>query len=140
MAVDKEKSQRRVYVLPTELVERIVAYQDEHGFQSEVEAVRRLLDEALLRRDDWRSLVRRVYDRQLPNKNLIDIAKDVLVGHPLIRKLEFGPDVVAFTMEAGDRVSLFSDGSASVRTKNEAEYSVDRLGVVSPKSKDEIPF
>lgn len=40
--------QRRVYVLPAELVDRIRAYGHETGCRSEVEAARRLLDDALV--------------------------------------------------------------------------------------------
>lgn len=42
-----EPTSRRVYVLPTSLVKRIHAYGFEHGHQSEVSAVRDLLECAL---------------------------------------------------------------------------------------------
>ncbi len=45
--IDTTIMQRRVYVLPKEMVERIHAYGHDTGCLSEVEAVRRLLAEAL---------------------------------------------------------------------------------------------
>lgn len=45
-----EDSIRRVYVLPRELVQRIHEYGYDNGHQSEVSAVRELLETALLSR------------------------------------------------------------------------------------------
>jgi hypothetical protein len=44
---EKEEPLRRVYVLTSGLVERVNAYREKEGLDSEVEAVRQLLDRAL---------------------------------------------------------------------------------------------
>ena len=56
MPRDKTGSVRKVYMLPEDLVERIAAYQHKTSISSEVEAVRRLLDDGLKHRDDWWSM------------------------------------------------------------------------------------
>ena len=40
-------TERRVYTLPTSMMERIIQFQIREGLQSEAHAVRRLLDDAL---------------------------------------------------------------------------------------------
>lgn len=98
MAQEKESSQRRVYVLPQELVDRIVAFQRDRGFASEVEAVRKLLDEALLQRDNADLIIQRMEERVRTLRIPSEAAKDVLVGHPLITEIGFEPESVSFTV------------------------------------------
>lgn len=50
-APQTEEMSRRVYVLPVDLVKRIHAYGYENGHQSEVSAVRELLDAGLAARE-----------------------------------------------------------------------------------------
>jgi len=82
-------TQRRVYALPTEMVDRIVAYQKERGLASEVEAVRRLLDDALKSRDNLERIINRYLSRLGQYKVHADAAREVLVGHPLVRSITF---------------------------------------------------
>ena len=51
-APQTEKMSRRVYVLPVDLVKRIHAYGYDNGHQSEVSAVRELLNAGLASRDN----------------------------------------------------------------------------------------
>ena len=51
-APQTEEMSRRVYVLPVDLVKRIHAYGYENGHQSEVSAVRELLNAGLAARDN----------------------------------------------------------------------------------------
>lgn len=138
MADDKDKGQRRVYVLPTELVERILAYQTDMGLQSEVEAARRLLDEALKRRDDWRLITRRFLERLKETRVLPDIAKDVLMGHPLIQQVSWSDANITFQTTSGETVRIDRDGTV------QAENEYQRTMLLDPKSPrdldDEIPF
>src|SRR5690606_38902785 len=113
MSDDKEKTQRRVYVLPTELVERIVAYQQDMGLPSEVEAARRLLDEALMRRDDWRAITKRFQEKLKETRVLSDIAKDVLIGHPLVNQVKLEPAMITFDLTSGETVSITSSGGVT---------------------------
>ncbi|RVK59138.1 hypothetical protein CN126_14650 [Sinorhizobium meliloti] len=142
MAVDKDKAQRRVYVLPTELVDRIVAYQQEMGIQSEVEAVRRLLDEALMTRDDWRSITRRFKEKLAETRVLSDIAKDVLVGHPLVNFVGFESNLVRFNLSTGETVEITSRGEVTAKEEygNPIEYEPKSGGNFSRDLDDDIPF
>lgn len=51
-APKKPETARRVYVLPVELVKRIHQFGYDHGHQSEVDAVRDLLNAGLLARGE----------------------------------------------------------------------------------------
>lgn len=137
MASDKEKGQRRVYVLPNELVERIVAYQTEMGIQSEVEAARRLLDEALKSRDNWESITRRFQERLKETKLLPEIAKDILMGHPLVSDIGIRQSSITFQLTSGESVTIFGDGTAQAKDRHGRDWSIDATG---KKTSDEIPF
>ncbi|WP_339642193.1 hypothetical protein [uncultured Pelagibacterium sp.] len=115
MAAAKENTQRRVYVLPTDLVERIVAYQEDKALPSEVEAVRRFLDEALKNRDSVADVINRFMAR-LENLRLAsEIAKDVLVGHPLITGLGFDSQSVTFHSSDGFHVTISDKGLVNIK-------------------------
>ncbi|HML91574.1 hypothetical protein [Methyloceanibacter sp.] len=132
----KEKTQRRVYALPTELVERIVAYQEALGLASEVEAARRLLDEALKSRDDYQTIVERFRSRLAEVRILTEVAKDVIVGHPLVKKLIFDDDEISFYFKDGGYVEITSDGTYTILNKNRELVATNR----KPELDDEIPF
>jgi hypothetical protein len=114
MLTVKEKTQRRVYVLPAELVERIVAFQNEVGLTSEVEAARRLLDGALKSRDTYSTLIARFRSRLTETRIPAEIAKDVLVGHPLVDRISFRDDHIEFVMKDGIEVTIWTDGKYNV--------------------------
>lgn len=135
--VDKsDTSQRRVYVLPTELVERIVAYQNEMQLQSEVEAARRLLDGALKSRDTSYLIMRRFQERLKGEKILTDIARDVLMGHPLITQITMGESHIVFVLKGGDKVVISDDGTAQIENNMGGRIDFDSEGV----DITEIPF
>lgn len=113
MAKEKEPTQRRVYVLPNELVERIIAFQEEKGYSSEVEAARKLLDEALKSRDDEFRIIGRFQARLRDLRMPAEVAKDVLVGHPLIQDIAFGLDHVDFTVKDRGKFRINSKGDVS---------------------------
>lgn len=143
MASDKEKTQRRVYVLPTELVERIVAYQSEMGLQSEVEAARRLLDDALKSRDDWRSIARRFKDRLSETRVISDIAKDVLMGHPLVTQINMhGSDAIQFSLKSGETVTVHTIGLIEGYDENGAhlQFEPRKIGYERDLDDGEVPF
>jgi hypothetical protein len=111
VATEREKGQRRVYVLPSELVDRIVAYQKEMGIQSEVEAARRLLDEALKSRDTWRAITQRVLDRLKETRDLREISAEVLISHPLVTAVNLDPSGVKFQLKSGESIDVDTKGS-----------------------------
>ncbi|MDU0339557.1 hypothetical protein [Bosea rubneri] len=110
MAYDKKLHQRRVYLLPNELVERVVAYQEMTGLSSEAEAARRLIDEALKSKDTYKTILERFRARLKDIPVLSEAAKDVIVGHPLVTKIEFMPDYIAFTLKDGFNGSIRANG------------------------------
>ena len=124
MSEEKEKGMaRRVYMLPSDLVERVVQYQQDMKLPSEVEAVRRLLDDALQVREDWKSVTHRFLTRIITNAVLSDVAKDILVGHPLIKSIDFGNRTITFTTTSGEVVTVSSDGTYSAWAKDGKELS-----------------
>lgn len=99
MQDEKPEGQRRTYILPNELHDRILKFQEEKGYTSEVEAVRRLLDEALKSRDDAHTIIDRFVDRLKSNPIPHEVAKDVLVGHPLVISIGFQGDDITFEIK-----------------------------------------
>jgi hypothetical protein len=139
------ETQRRVYALPIELVERIVEFQKSKGFSSEVEAVRRLLDDALKSRDDLERIVSRFLGKLRHLRIASEVAKDVLVGHPLIESMSFAKDAVSFRMRDGWSASITDAGYVSIRDnrdKAQTWYPANKKDRFGPGSllEDEIPF
>ena len=145
---------RRVYALPQDLIERIVEFQRDKGYQSEVEAVRRLLDDALKYRDTTDKIVSRFMARLRSMRITSEVAKDILVAHPLISTLSFGQDYVSFVMK--DKVydiTIYDTGAVSVArvganpfdtpqykwsTTTDDKFGPGRISFVSDE--DDIPF
>lgn len=137
----KEKTQRRVYVLPAELVDRIVAFQNEVGLGSEVEAVRRLLDGALKSRDTYTTLITRFRSRLAETRIPAEIAKDVLVGHPLVERIAFRDDRIEFEMKEGLSVTISIDGKYQVVDgNNQLVESGPKPNRRPTNMDDDIPF
>lgn len=108
---EKPTTERRIHVLPVELLDRIRAYQAENNIPSEVEAVRRLLSEALQARDSIDDIMKQVraYFRQ--DRDLRAMAKEVLSGHILVSRIDIEDNEVRFGMRNGDAGSIKRDGS-----------------------------
>lgn len=140
MANDKDKGQRRVYVLPTELVDRIVDYQQKMGISSEVEAARRLLDEALMRRDNWRSITKRFIEKLKETRVLSDIAKDVLIGHPLVTSVHFEAELVRFNLVTGETVEVTTAGKVHATENYGETLEYEPSGFSKQIDDDDIPF
>jgi hypothetical protein len=141
MPTVKEKTQRRVYVLPAELVERIVAFQNEVGLTSEVEAARRLLDGALKSRDTHSTLIARFRSRLTETRIPAEIAKDVLVGHPLVDRISFRDDRIEFAMKDGIEVTIWTDGKYHVEQDNQRiDFGPKPVRSRTSDMDDEIPF
>lgn len=104
------EAERRVYMLPSELVERIRAYQAAFGLPSEVEAVRRLLDGALQHRETLLDVLAKLKLRWTDEKDLRVLAREVLVGHALVKSVAFADGSVDFTFADGERGRLDTKG------------------------------
>lgn len=114
MVSPTDDAQRKIYVLPKELVERIVTFQRKHGYPSEVEAVRHLLNRALLfsqtpvelMTDVWRYLD----DAEDDAKAIENMVKDLLMGHPLVSILSIQKNGYFITLENGDEYKIGKNG------------------------------
>lgn len=110
MPSDKSGAQRKVFMLESELVDRVLAYQQKNKLQSEVEAVRQLLNDALRLQDDWRSICDQVVDRMKRPETLINAAKEIVVGHPRVSNVTFELDRITFKMNSGEYVEISANG------------------------------
>jgi hypothetical protein len=132
---------RRVYALPAEMVERITRFQHEKGLNSEVEAVRRLLDGALKSRDTLETLVNQMLARLGQTKVIADAARDVLAGHPLVTTLHFGEGVVSFKMKDGSGADVSESGRVSIHGKDlEWDYNDTKNFFAGGRLTNGIPF
>lgn len=93
---DKDGMERKVYLLPKELVDRIKAYQKEIGLPSEVEAARRLLSDALQSRDGIVQILLQVRESFKKLRNIRSVAKEVLIEHVNIKNIEFHDNHIFF--------------------------------------------
>ncbi|MDS9468695.1 hypothetical protein RGQ15_14105 [Paracoccus sp. MBLB3053] len=112
---------RRVYALPAEMVERITKFQKDKGLTSEVEAVRRLLDEALKTRDNLETLINRILAKLGQTKIASEAARDVLVGHPLVASISFGDDYVQFSLKNEMTARVFENGKVEIVSRGYGE-------------------
>lgn len=146
MSEDGQVSKRRVYDLPIELVDRITAFQQDKKLPSEVEAVRRLLDEALKYRDTAALIIDRFKERLKSDGIPSSVARDVLMGHPLVKSIiQEDLDSIAFTMKDDRTYRVHADGTSEIQS----ESNYDWWDEFPPKPKaiekksgydDEIPF
>ncbi len=137
---ERDKGQRRVYMFPAELVDRITKFQHDVGYASEVEAVRRLLDSALKSRDKPDDLIYRFLERRKETKDLAEIAKDTLVGHPLVASLKFGDDEIEFSFKQGGTYSITTAGKVLVSRNGAWKPYQGRGLVLDDNLDDDIPF
>jgi hypothetical protein len=121
---DEEQAQgaeniRRVYALPAEMVERITRFQRDKGLPSEVEAVRRLLDEALKSRDDLDTIINRLLARLGQTRIAAEAAKEVLAGHPLVKSISFEGDKITFVLKNEDGATVSETGFVYLRNQSD---------------------
>lgn len=141
---EKEQSERRVYVLPSELVERIREYQESQSIPSEVEAVRRLLDAALQMRDSVFSVLTKLGARSTSEKDLRILSRDVLATHPLVKEIRISDAGLTFTMANGDKgritsqLKLFWDASGGFGDTDWKSWPPEEK--TSSHLDDDIPF
>ena len=90
-----DNHERKVFLLPTDLLVRLRSYQSDMGIASEVETARRLLTFALNARDRPDDLVARL--KSHPG-SLREDASDVLVSHHLVTSIRFLDDAIEFDM------------------------------------------
>jgi hypothetical protein len=114
---DKDGVERKVWLLPAELSERIKAFQASQGISSEVEAARRLLDSALQMRDSVPDILRKLSDRYAEEKDLRVLARDVLVGHALVKSVSFDDSSAWFEFRDDTVGKIAKDGRTFIGEK-----------------------
>jgi hypothetical protein len=108
---EKDSTERRVYNLPLDLLERLRAYQMSQGITSEVEAARRLLDSALQMRDTIEDILNTLSSKFLEERDLRVIAADVLIKHALVSHVQISDTDVTFILKNGFRGKISSSGA-----------------------------
>lgn len=103
-------TKRCVYQLPGGLHDRVVAFQERMGLPTEVEAVRRLLDQALQHKDTCRDIAKRFQAEILSGSTLRRAAQSVLAGHPLVQSIEFGEHDLKFTLTTREAATVRANG------------------------------
>jgi hypothetical protein len=111
---DKEGVERKVWLLPTELSDRLKAFQASQGITSEVEAARRLLDSALQLRDTVPDILRKLIDRYTEEKDVRVLARDVLINHTLVVGVNFDDEGVCFLFKDDPMGKFTKKGEAFI--------------------------
>lgn len=93
-------SKRRVYVLPEDLADRIVAFCRREDHLSEVEGVRRLLAVGL---DHFE--LEEDFEKRVSKMKPIDAAF-AACGHPLVKSVSVTEHETAIRLESGKRVEV----------------------------------
>ncbi|WP_122049903.1 hypothetical protein [Asaia bogorensis] len=147
---EKATTERRIHVLPVELLERVRAYQSDNGIASEVEAVRRLLSEALQARDSVEDIMKQVRAQFQRDRDLRALARDVLSGHILVKQIEIGDSTLTFQTRSNEVGQISRDGTMAIGTSDEegrfydlTQWPLKPKRNVSKPSDDldaEIPF
>lgn len=137
-AVRREDTVRKVFVLPAELMDRINHYKIENGLDSEVEAVRRLLDAALLHRDNTVSILHKMLNRYNAEKDIRILARDVLSTHPLVDSIQYFANQVNFTVRDDLRGIFTKGGRARVIYHDDTIEDVEPYKIYDLD--DDIPF
>lgn len=107
----KDTTERRVYNLPADLLERLRAYQVSQGLTSEAEAARRLLDSALQMRDTVADILNTLGAKFAEEKDLRVLASEVLVKHALVENIKFKDGEVCFQLTNAERGRITGNGS-----------------------------
>jgi len=121
-ATDKPATERRIHVLPVELLERVRAYQAANAIPSEVEAVRRLLSEALQARDSINDIMNQIKNYWYSSRDLRSISRDVLSSHILVSKIEINDDDLCFALKGGSAGKVTKSGEMYTGREDEQGY------------------
>jgi len=120
--VSRDATERRVYVLPTELLGRLRAYQTACGIASEVEAARRLLDAALQMRETINNILDKLSVKYGEEQDLRVLAREVLVTHSLVQEITINDNRLEFKMRNGARGQIGENGSLFIAESEESYF------------------
>lgn len=103
--------ERRVHIIPSELMARVRSFQSDHGIATEVEAIRRLLDRALQHRETGNDIMAKLKDRFGKERNLRVLAREVIAAHSLVTSMTFRDNEMEFDLADGTRGMIRDDGA-----------------------------
>lgn len=121
---DKDTTVRKIYVLPVDLARRVSRFQTEKGYPSEVEAVRHLLDQALLHYDTEYDLLTRLFDAIHLPTDVMAAVKNIIFGHPLVVDISFQKNIVIFKTVLGEEYRVDIDGDISQMNQTNGLWSL----------------
>lgn len=133
-----ERNERRIHVLPKELLERIRSYQEKNHIPSEVEAVRRLLNEALQNHDSVEDILNRLDIAFAREKDLRILARDILSTHILIKNIVIGDNYIEFSLRDGSGGQIFNNGF--LRISPESCYPESFIEYIPPYKRNKNVF
>ena len=119
MAASSQNRQRRVYLLPDDLLDRINQFQRDLNLRSEVDAVRLLLREALEARDTVETILDRLVTRYKIVRDLRSLAGEILTPHPLVTSTRFEKSEVYFTLGSDETGRFNRRGEAYIITRTQ---------------------
>lgn len=142
------------YVLPKELIERIEQYKFAIGISSDDEAVRRIIDDFLKKRDEIVDVINRIISKYKLIKSMREAASTVLANHPLVTTISFEKGNVVFDFDDSlyDKLKIEitswglvtikkADGSNFLFHKSDAPRWLSSDNIVEEYGKtDYIPF
>ena len=142
---EKPETERRVYVLPTEQLERVRAYQSDNRIASEVETVRRLLDIALQTRDTIENILRRIMIKFREENDLRAIARDILINHELVKNVEIDDGILTFILRSGEGGQIRKDGKLFIKQQDDnyfGDFPPSQKRKIQPATDldEDIPF
>lgn len=118
-------TERRIHVLPTDLLDKVRGYQKQQKITSEVEAVRRLLTEALQARETIRDILMNMSVSLKSGFDLRSIAKNILSDHTLVKRIDISEMALAFVLRDGAAGEMNHEGH--FQTGNEDDQGYIRL-------------
>jgi len=105
----KGETERRVYNLPADLLARVRAYQAAIAAPSEIAAVRRLLTDALDRRETLEQVIGRAADVITTGGTLREAAQSI-GAHPLLQSFAFVGNSLRLKTVDGEEAELAENG------------------------------
>lgn len=116
---EKEATERRVYNLPADLLERLRAFQVAQGISSEAEAARRLLDSALQMKDSISNILNTLEAKFVEEKDLRILASDILMKHALVISVQISDTEVSFYLRNGEGGQITSAGTLHIQAPDD---------------------
>src|SRR5438105_366008 len=104
MAINRDRSVRKLLTIPRDLIERVDGYRQRANLGSEAEAFRRLVEIGLLQTEDVDSLCARCEAAFKEGKSLAWINAHILYDHPRVMTVGLNANKLTATLKDDDFV------------------------------------